>query len=130
MPNNFLSFLGMLTVLVVILICAYYTTRWMATRMSQAPGAVSSGQKLTMVHRLLLGRDQQLMVVKVANRHVVIGCTPTQISFITELTEEESDEFFPATPEGTVNQMMNFTDVLQALRAKKTAKDENDSGKD
>lgn len=110
-----------------VLVGAYFTTRWTATRMGNVQNYGLSSQKLALVSRLPLGREQQLLVVKVGERHVVLGCTSTQISFITELTQAESEEF---VKDSVVNpmEMPNFHQVIQNLKQK--GKKNNDSTKD
>ncbi len=117
LAQNFLMFLGMLSILVIVLISAFFTTRWIGIRMGSVSGMGVNGQKLALLYRMPLGRDQQLAVVKVANRHVVIGCTPHQLTYITELTKDESEEFFSQTEVGDAWNP-SFSDVLQQLRVK------------
>lgn len=140
MFGDFFTYLSMILILIVVLVGAYFTTRWTATRIGGLQSFRSQGQKLAVVHRLPLGRDQQVVVVKIANRHVVIGCTPTQLSFLTELTAEESAEFFSfeelgnrskADSEEAVgdgNEAFSFAQILKMMREKKDK--ENDSTKD
>lgn len=126
MIPNFLMFLGMMSILVIVLVCAYFTTRWLGTRLSSVPGIGVIGQKLALVYRLPIGRDQQLVVVKVANRHLVIGCTPSQMTFITELTQEESEELFAQGEAGDLK-TPSFAEVFSQLRGKSDSK--KDPGK-
>lgn len=148
MFGDFLTYLSMILVLVVVLVGAYFTTRWTASRMSGSQSFFHQGQKLALVHRLPLGRDQQLVIVKVANRHVVLGCTPSQLTYITELTPEESVEFFSEEEkfpkekkekkkkfakeeddsEQGQDEPLSFAEILKNLREKKEKS--NDSTKD
>lgn len=130
MLENVLSLLGMIFVLIVVLIGAYYTTRWTATRMGGMSGFGGAGQKLAMVYRVPLGKDQQLMVVKVANRHILIGSTPNQITFLTELTAAESEEFFSENASVPRGETVKFAQILQAMREHKNSDDENDPRKE
>ncbi len=140
---DILTYLSMILVLGVVLVGAYFTTRWTAFRMSKSQAYVQQGKKLALVQRLPLGRDQQLAIVKIANRHVVIGCTPTQLTYITELTSEESDEFFSTeekkekkkneakkeeySDQGQ-DEPLSFAEILKKMREKKEKSD--DSTKD
>lgn len=122
--DGILAVLSMVVVLVVVLFGAYFTTRWLATNMGG--GFQAQGEKLTVVSRLSLGREQQLLVVKIANRHVVLGYTPSQVNFITELTAEESLAFFSEESVAEENNIPNFAQILLGLREKKEKEDTKD----
>lgn len=116
MVGDVLAFLNMVLVLVVILFGAYFTTRFTATRLGGA--FTPQGGKLALVHRLSLGREQQLLVVKVADRHLLLGCTASQISLLTELTEEESTQLFSDNAQAEGIEPPSFSEILRNLRGK------------
>ncbi len=128
MLDNILSFLGIISVVSVVLLGAYFTTRWTASRMGGVQSFKVGNQKLALVSRLPLGREQQLVVVKIAHRHVVIGCTATNLSFITELTKAESEEFFNSPGEGVNEEVPSFSHILRGM--KNNSSDKQDPKKD
>lgn len=91
--KDIFAFLSIVSVVLVILFGAYFTTRQIALRMGANQVFSHGKQKLAMVYRLPLGRDQQLAVVKLLDRHLLIGCTPSAITLLTELSPEESEQF-------------------------------------
>lgn len=124
MNGDEFAVIGMLLVLILILIGAYFTTRIIGLQL--LTGSVKDSQKkLAVVHRLQLGRDQQLAVVRVGNRHLLIGCTQTTISFITNLSMEESELF---NPDGSIDELSNslsFSGVLSKIKSEKIKQDES-----
>lgn len=114
--------IGVLFVLFATLCAAYYVTRFLSLRMmsSQRMGNL---QKLALVYRLPLGRDQHLTVVKVATRYLLLGCTPHSISLITELTEEESEQFTDKINKSELPSFRQFSDLFEKMKNEKEVDD-------
>ncbi|MFI3253265.1 MAG: flagellar biosynthetic protein FliO [Eubacteriales bacterium] len=122
--DGILAVLSMFVVLIVVLYGAYFTTRFLGTRLGS--GFAMQGDKLSVVHRLSLGREQQLLVVKVANRHILLGCTTTQVTFITELSPEESQDICLQKPQRESPNVPSFAQIMLGLRDKKENEDTKD----
>lgn len=114
-----LAFLGILFVLFATLFGAHVTTRWYSERILGSK-RLGNAHKLALVYRVPLGREQNIAVVRVGTRHILIGCTSQSISFLTELTEDEC-QFLVGDESGDSSKVPNFTQILQ--RAKDEGKD-------
>ena len=119
--NNFWSLLGVLTVIVLILLFAYYTTRWIATH--GVPGGASTARadgagQFRLLGQLGVGRNERLVLVRLEQRCYLLGVTEHQITLLRELDDEEAAGWLresdntPASP--------GFLEVLgETLRKKK-----------
>lgn len=107
--------IGVLFIMFAILFGAYYVTKLVGTRMisSQRMGNL---QKLSLVYRLPLGRDQHLAVVKVASRYLLLGCTSSSITMLIELTEEESEQFTDKINKSELLSFCQFSNILDKLK--------------
>ena len=88
-PQEVLSLLGILLVLVLVLGGCYAFTRWAGTGLAGRFGVSPAGRQLRVLERLTTGRDQSLLVVKAAGRYFLIGSSPSGFSLLAELTQEE-----------------------------------------
>jgi flagellar protein FliO/FliZ len=89
--NPILSLLWVIVCVVLILGLAYWVTRFVALRGSNGGyGKVRNTGDLVVLARLMLGKDQQLAVVKVGDHCYLLGVTATQITLLAELTPEEA----------------------------------------
>ena len=111
-----LSLLGILLVLLVVLGGCYLFTRWAGTVGLGGPLGRGSSQ-MQVLERLPVGRDQALLVVRLAGRYLVLGSTPAGFSLLAELTEEEGAAWAPKTMEQTGK--TDFRELLRKLREKK-----------
>lgn len=86
MPSNgdFLYYLGMLVVFVVILAMAWLTARILGRR-----GAALQSKSMKVEERLMLGMDRGLLIVRVGARHYLFVSTRTRLDFVAEVFPEE-----------------------------------------
>ncbi len=108
-----LSLLGILLVLLLVLGGCYLFTRWAGVGLGGRLGLTPSGG------RLPVGRDQALLVVEAANRHFLLGSSPSGLSLLAELTEEEAALWTSPPPPGGGQQGPDFRQWLGKLREKK-----------
>ena len=73
---------------------------------------------MRIVERLAVGRDQTLLVVELAGRYLLLGSSPSGVSLLRELTEEES-ALWAAPPCGGEGTPPDFREFLRKLREKK-----------
>ena len=107
MPRDLLSLLGILLVLLLVLGACYLVTRWAGTGMSLRFGAApASRQPLQYAHLP-------------AGRYFVIGSSPSGLSLLAELTEEEGALWSPPSDVLDGNQYPGFGDILRKFREKK-----------
>ena len=118
-PKDLLSLVGILAVLAGILAGSYYFTRWAGQGLGTLPGL--GGQNLRVLDRINVGRDQSVLLIKAGQRYLLLGCTPTGLTLLAELTQEEGENWeAPASPEGPEGKRpLDFRALMQRLREKK-----------
>lgn len=104
--------LGLLVVFLLVLAGTYVTTRWIAR---QSAGKLHSSN-MTVIETYKLAPNRYLQIVRVAGRYLVLAVSKDQISFLTELSEEEV--VLPS--ENTAP--LSFQEVLKGIRSKKRDK--------
>ena len=114
-----LSLLGILLVLLLVLGGCYLFTRWAGVGLGGRLGLTPSGGRLRVLERLPVGRDQALLVVEAANRHFLLGSSPSGLSLLAELTEEEAALWTSPPPPGGGQHGPDFRQWLGKLREKK-----------
>jgi len=85
-----LSLLGMLAAMAAILFAAHFVTKWIAARSAPHMTAAGGDERLRVLGRISLGRDGQAVVLQIGERCLLLGVTPTNISLLRELDEEET----------------------------------------
>ena len=121
MPESVFSLLGMLAIVVLILILAYWTTRWIGTRGMGGfgPGKTKAGGTGTfrVLGQLSIGRNERLVLVRLQDKCYLLGVTSGSVTLLRELEGDDarewlSEEGTPAPPD--------FLDVLKEnLRKRK-----------
>lgn len=115
-----LSVIGTLLLVLAVFAGAYYVSKIMAKRYQGFQSAVKGGIEL--IDRRNLGKDQALLVVRVAEKTFLLGVTPHHITKLEELDET----FFPAVVPPT-DGPPNFLDTWkEALKKVKKAGDGSD----
>lgn len=114
--KELLSLLGILLVLLLVLGGCWLFTRWAGAGLGRIPG--KGGTRMQVVERLPVGRDQALLVVRLADRYLLLGSSPSGFSLLAELTEEEGALWAPdAVPMDRPS--VDFRELLRKLREKK-----------
>lgn len=85
-----MGLLGMLATVVLVLVLAWLCTRWLAG-MRLGVGPRQGGERrMQVVDRLSLGKDVGLILVRLGERYVLLGVSPSGVTQLRELTEEEA----------------------------------------
>jgi len=110
----------MLAVILLVLVGAYFFTRW-AGRSMGGSLFVQRGGRLQVLDRAAVGRDQGLLVVKAGQRYLLLGSSPAGLTLLVELTREEGESWeAPASPEGPEGKHPpDFRSLMQRLKEKK-----------
>ncbi len=116
MWKDLLPLLGIILVLLLVMGGCYLFTRWAAAGLGGSPGRGS--ERMQVVERLPVGRDQALLVVRLADRYLLLGSTAAGLSLLAELTEEEGALWAPAV-RGADKPVMDFRELVRKLREKK-----------
>ena len=120
--SQVLSVLGLLAVILLVRVCAYYFTRWMGPSMGGGMFFTGKGGgRLQVLDRAIVGRDQAVLVVKAGRRYLLLGCTPAGLTLLAELAQEEGEIWDPPAPaEGPEEKRpLDFRALMQRLKEKK-----------
>lgn len=107
--DNFLQFISVLFVFVVILIAAYLVTRWIG-----AHGQAQFGNKnIRVVEGYRMGTNKTIQIVKVGNKFFVLGVGKDEISYLGEVEEKDL-----AITEDTIKPLPDFKEFLAKAKNK------------
>lgn len=93
----FLSAIWVLVVTVLVLVLAYWATRFLAGRMST--GQLVRGRRIEVLEQIPVGKDQKLMLVRMGEKTCFLGVTPSGITILREATEEELSAWQTSEPQ-------------------------------
>ena len=116
MWKDLLSLLGIILALLLVLGGCYLVTRWAGKGMGGGLGGGSA--RMRVVERLAVGRDQALLVVRLADRYLLIGSSSAGFSLLAELTEEEGALWSPGAQPAD-KPIVDFRELMRKLREKK-----------
>jgi len=105
--KSILTAVGMLLMMAAVFAGAYWAPKLLARRYKSRN---MLPDKLEIVSRVLLGKDQALIVAKAAERVFLLGVTAQSISLISELDPAD----FPVSPVG--EQVITDTDFMSVLK--------------
>lgn len=108
--DNILQLLGLCIILVLILIAAYYTSRFVGKyKMGQL---INSNFEVIEVYRI--SNSKMLQLVRMADKYVVLGITKDHITYITELDKDKI-----LTHEVKEGEKPSFRQIIEKLKSKK-----------
>ncbi|MEA4934022.1 MAG: flagellar biosynthetic protein FliO [Lawsonibacter sp.] len=118
MPKDVWSLIGVLLSILLILLLAYLFTKYVVGRSTLGISAVKkpSGE-LCVLSQLSVGRGEQLVLVKLHARCLLLAVTSTEISVLTELSQEEAEPWLCSSDSAA--QSLHFLDILRDSIAKK-----------
>lgn len=93
---------------ILILLLAWWWSRFLGRRMSGAAG----GRYMKVIDSIMIGRDKQLLLVKVREETFLVGVSAQEISFMTRV-EEEFPDIVPDAGNGAAG--MPFSEALQQV---------------
>ncbi|MGE4275663.1 MAG: flagellar biosynthetic protein FliO [Lawsonibacter sp.] len=118
MPQDVWSLIGVLLSVVLILLLAYLFTKYIVGRSTLGISAAKNPSgELCVLHRLNIGRGEQLVLVKLHARCLLLAVTSTGISVLTELSQEEAEPWLCGGDSAA--QPLRFFEVLRNSTAKK-----------
>lgn len=88
MNESFLSLTGALLTVVLVLVLAYWCSRFMGKAYMKA----SSGQNLKVMEQVRVGTDKQILLVKLKSHRYLIGISQAGIQMLAELDEKEFEQ--------------------------------------
>ena len=124
--EEILSVLWVLVCTVAVLALCYYVTRRLTRlpALSRYAGGIPREGRLEVLSRVLLGKDQSLVVAAVGKRCFLLGCAAGSISLLTELTEEEAAAWTTRRDEKNSTEQTSFRDAMGELLKQKVQRGE------
>lgn len=108
--------LGTVAAVVAVLFLSYWFTRYVvgggALQKALPAGA---GRKMQVLDQFMLGKDQKLLVVRVAERYFLLGVGAAQITTLAELTEEEAAAWKPDQNAEAEPKLPSFYESLRTV---------------
>lgn len=118
LDRNVFSLIGMLITVILILLLAYWVTRFIGQRglPGWARGMQNSGE-LQLIWQLSLGKGERLVLVRVHERCLLLGVSGGGITVLTELTQDEAAVWLQK--QGEAPQAPSFLEILRDNLPKK-----------
>lgn len=91
--NPLTSLLGMLVVIVLVLVLAWWATKQFARHAPQGFGNRTARDGFGVLAQLPLGQGQRIVVVECAERYFLLGVTEQSISTLAELSDEDAQRW-------------------------------------
>lgn len=108
--DSFLQLVGLVFLLVIILVAAYYTTRFV--------GGFKQGQlknsNFQVIDAYRISPNKVVQIVKIGNKYIVLGVGKDTVNYITELEEAEV-----LIREVHAGEKISFKQTLEKLRMNK-----------
>ena len=107
--DNFFKFIGTLLLFVLIVICAYFVTRWIGNF-----GQGHYGNKnIKVIEGCRVGPNKMIQIVKVGNKFFVLGIGKDEISYIGEVEEQDL-----TIAQDMVKPLPDFKEILAKAKEK------------
>jgi len=103
----------MLAAVAAVLVLAYWTTRWVGRSGLAGPAAGLGDEKLCVLRRLRLGQNEQLVLVRLQARVLLLGVTAGGVSLLRELEPEESAAWLAGPDRASGTGQPSFLESLQ-----------------
>lgn len=112
--NPWVSLLGMLVTVVVVIGLAYWFTRYIVGGKHMGSlGLLQKNEQLQVLAQTQVGKDQRLAVVQAGKRYFLLGMTPQNISLLAELSEDEAACWIKVRENCQTGQETPFQQVFQ-----------------
>ena len=96
--SSLFSLIWLLVCVLVIIVLAFLFTRYVAGR-GGIIGPSGGSERFKVLSRLSLGREQSAVLVKVGEKYLLLGVTPSEIAVLKELTPEEAEAVYALPPD-------------------------------
>ncbi len=121
-----LTIAGMLAAMVAILFAAYYTTRFLGKQYG-GPG-LAKNSRFQIADKIVLGKNQYLCVVRIAQKTLLISVTQNNISLLCELEDYQIGAEEGGDKSAANLFYQNFLNELKKRRGRKSAGTRGETG--
>ncbi len=121
--GNFVELFTLLLVFVLILVLAYYTSKWIG---KTGLGMSTKNHNITIIETLRLSQTKYLQIIKVANKYLVIAVSKDHVDYLTEIDGDQLNCIEDVT------EVPSFKEILSKIKlgVNTKSKDSNDNEKD
>ena len=116
--DSLFSLIWLLICVLVVVVLASLFPRYVAGRGDGMAGLSGASERLKVLSRLSLGREQGVMLVKAGEKFLLLGVTPAGITLLKELTQEEADAICPP-PDPDLPPPPSFGEALRTVLKQK-----------
>lgn len=117
--NNFLQFIGLLILFILILGATYLTAKWVGTyQLGQ-----TKNRNIKVIETYRVSQSKFIQIIQVADKYMVVAVSKDHIEFLTELNKDEI--ILPTINNQNLNNGGNFKDVLHNMLNKQTKDKKN-----
>ena len=111
-----LPLVWLLVCVILILGLAYFFTKYVVGRNFQGSFGGAYRGMMQVVAQLPLGRDRQVILIRMGERYFLLGSTATEINLLSEISKEELDTWREKERQmGEEGQSLNFRQSLQEI---------------
>ena len=115
--DSILSLVWLLVCVLVIVALAYLFTRYVVGRGGGMMGLTGGTGRVKGLCRLSLGREQSAALVRAGGRYFLLGITPSSVSLLAELGEEEAKALY--VPQSDQPAPPSFGEALRTVLKQK-----------
>lgn len=105
--------IALLIVFILILVASYFFTKWYA---KAGMTRIKSGN-IQVVESFPIAQGKQISILKIGEKYIAVAVCKEQITFLTELTEEQLSLEIPPTAN------TDFSEVFQKIRKQQWKKE-------
>ena len=88
MLSNVIELVTILVIFIIILVAAYYTSKWVGKN----GGVVSSGAKnIQIIETQKISQTKYIQIVKIGDRYLAVGITKDNMTLLCDLSADELD---------------------------------------
>lgn len=124
--SNIAELFGLLLVFILILVLAYYTSKWIG---KTGAGMGARTHNITIIETLRLSQTKYLQIIKVANKYIVIAVSKDHVEYLTEIDGEQLSSFEDVTEAPSFKEILSKIKLGANVKSKDcevNEKDEND----
>jgi flagellar biosynthetic protein FliO len=110
------SMIGSLVLILLVLVLAYYVTRWYARRVGGA--GVGAGRHIKVIEKTVLNPGTSLAIVEIGGKHYLLGVGDKNVRLLSELPEEFGQSVSEVPPEAAAPFSQVFREMWDKTRKK------------
>lgn len=104
---NIAELFGLLIVFIVILVLAYYTSRWVG---KNGVGLATKNRNITVVETMKLSASKYVQIVKITDKYFAIAVSKDSVEFLSEIDGDKIEKIENQT------QPPSFKDILSKVK--------------